>query len=117
MKHWHLIAYDIRDPHRLRRVHYYISKRATALQRSVFVVRAKPVELKALLDGIRERVNDHADDVRVYPVWRPETFWTSGQQAAAVAGMYGADRRDDKQRRATGFFGKLLAGIRKGEKK
>ncbi|MCB1717182.1 MAG: CRISPR-associated endonuclease Cas2 [Candidatus Competibacteraceae bacterium] len=84
MKDWYLIAYDIRAPNRLRQVHYYLRKRALAMQQSVFFIEATPTELAEVLDTIAGFIKKNSDDVRAYPVPHPSQVWLSGR--AAVQG-------------------------------
>ena len=88
-KQWFVLAYDVRDPKRLRRLHYFLKKRALPLQRSVFLVHKKPSELNHLLQGVRQRVRMNEDDVRLYPVVSPHSIWVAGIQSQAMDGLYG----------------------------
>jgi len=74
MARW-VIAYDIADPERLRRVHDYLKRRAFHLQYSVFLADASDSTLGDLLDDLRVLIDEGADDIRVYripasPWWR-----------------------------------------------
>jgi len=80
---WYLLAYDIRDPKRLQRVHYYLRKRALAAQQSVFFLHATDAELNQTLDEIAQRIHRHQDDVRAYPISHPADVWLTGQSAVA----------------------------------
>lgn len=80
---WYLLAYDIRDPRRLRRVHYYLRKRALAVQQSVFFLHATDAELQRTLDEVAKRIHRHLDDVRAYPISHPAEVWLAGQSAVA----------------------------------
>lgn len=80
---WYLLAYDIRDPKRLQRVHYYLRKRALAAQQSVFFIHATDAELQQTLDGVAKRIHKHLDDVRAYPISHPAEVWLTGQSAVA----------------------------------
>lgn len=82
-RNWYLLAYDIRDPRRLQRVHYYLRKRALAAQQSVFFVHATETELKEMLDGVAQRIHRHSDDVRAYPISHPAEVWLAGQSPVA----------------------------------
>jgi len=83
-----LLAYDIRNPRRLRRVHYFVKKRGVALQKSVFLLRADQDELALLSRGIKKLVNEKEDDVRLYPVRHPGKLWSAGTQQNRVDGLY-----------------------------
>ena len=89
-KHWFVLAYDVREQKRLRRLHYYLKKRALPLQRSVFLLHKKPSELSRILQGVRERTHKNEDDVRLYPVVSPHSIWAAGQQSDVLAGLYGS---------------------------
>lgn len=78
-KSW-LVAYDIREPRRLRRIHRHLRKEGASVQYSVFVVEANDrgmdrlvVELQALVAPV--------DDVRAYHVPERCEVWTLGKQA------------------------------------
>ena len=61
-----LIAYDIRQPARLRRVHKYLSNLGYALQYSLFVADLNQTELEQLKQEMRKRADADQDDVRLY---------------------------------------------------
>jgi CRISPR-associated protein Cas2 len=88
MTQWSLIAYDIRDPKRLRRVHAYLRQRAQALQFSVFLLETEESALRTILDGVRQRADTRHDDIRLYAVTDPSAVWSAGTQQAALAGLY-----------------------------
>lgn len=88
MKSWYIIAYDIREPKRLRRLHYFLKKNAIALQNSVFLVKADTNYLKYLQNNLEKLINIRDDDVRIYPVLHPDTLWAAGKQASAFQHMY-----------------------------
>jgi CRISPR-associated protein Cas2 len=88
MTHWSLIAYDIREPKRLRRVHAYLRKRAQALQLSVFILEAEESQLNAILADLRKRADNRCDDIRLYAVKNPAAVWSAGNQNARLAGLY-----------------------------
>lgn len=88
-KQWFVLAYDVREPKRLRRLHYYLKKRALPLQRSVFLLHKKPSELNRVLQGVRQRTHKNEDDVRLYPVVSPNSIWAAGTQSNVLAGLYG----------------------------
>lgn len=90
-RHWYLIAYDVRDERRLRRVHYYLRKRATALQRSVFIVHTDQEGLSEVEQGLRERADPRVDDLRLYAIPGPAAVWAAGAQSLAFDGLYGPE--------------------------
>lgn len=91
MKHWYLIAYDIREPKRLRRVHYCLRKQALALQKSVFAIETDPIHLEEVLARVREIADAHEDDIRLYSIPGPAALWTAGQQEHKLTGLHGGE--------------------------
>ncbi|MGQ0656650.1 MAG: CRISPR-associated endonuclease Cas2 [Chromatiales bacterium] len=63
-----LIAYDITDPDRLRRVHRFIRRRAVPVQYSVFAAEDTPARMGQLRSELAEIIDPRTDDVRIYPV-------------------------------------------------
>jgi CRISPR-associated protein Cas2 len=63
-----LVAYDIRDPKRLRRVHRFMVNWGTSLQFSVFAVEARAKDLARLKAGLFKRINPDEDDLRIYAI-------------------------------------------------
>lgn len=61
-----LIAYDIRNAARLRRVHKYLSNLGHALQYSLFVADLSADELDELKQEMQSRADADHDDVRLY---------------------------------------------------
>jgi CRISPR-associated protein Cas2 len=95
LNHWYLIAYDVREPKRLRQVHYYLRKRALAVQKSVFILQTDPAGLTETLAGLSERVLERDDDLRLYAIPGPGALWAAGRQAANLGGLYGASAGAD----------------------
>lgn len=67
MAHY-LVCYDIADPKRLGRVHRRIVKHAMFVQLSVYYLQGDRQVLEALLEDLREVIDEGCDDVRAYPV-------------------------------------------------
>lgn len=63
-----LIAYDIKSPKRLSRLHRLIKARAIAVQYSVFMFKGRAADLGNLFGEIRQLVDPKVDDVRAYPI-------------------------------------------------
>ncbi len=61
-----LIAYDITDPRRLRRLHAFLRKHAVPVQYSVFHFEGSAAQMGRLLQSIGERIDPDSDDVRAY---------------------------------------------------
>lgn len=58
-----LVAYDIRDDVRLRRVHDVVRSHGDRLQYSVFLCDLTPIERLNLKTALREVMNQHLDSV------------------------------------------------------
>jgi CRISPR-associated protein Cas2 len=64
----YLVCYDVADPRRLQRVHYYLKHHALAVQYSVFLARVSERQLQSFLAGVAARIEPQEDDVRAYPL-------------------------------------------------
>jgi CRISPR-associated protein Cas2 len=70
----YLVCYDIADPKRLGRVHRLLREQGIPVQYSVFTAQLTTKELGRIIAGLVERIDERADDVRIYPLPnRPET--------------------------------------------
>jgi CRISPR-associated protein Cas2 len=78
-KAW-LVAYDIRDDRRLRRLHRQMRKLGVPAQYSVFVVEADDVGIRAILQRIGRLIDESVDDVRAYHLPETATVWSLGTQ-------------------------------------
>ncbi len=87
---WYLIAYDIRDPRRLRRLHRALRAEALAVQRSLFLVAGSVPVVERLLDRLETLIDPRVDDLRAYPVAAPDCLWLSGQRPLQ-GGLLGDD--------------------------
>jgi len=74
----YLICYDIADPARLQKVHRYWKERAMAVQYSVFAGAFTPAALWRHVAGLRDLIDDDADDVRIYTVPRGARIYLAG---------------------------------------
>ena len=63
-----IVAYDVRQPRRLSRVHRLLKKHAVPVQYSVFWYEGTAVEVQRLFFQIAAVVDRRADDVRAYRV-------------------------------------------------
>lgn len=70
LPHWRLLAYDVRDPRRLRRVHKALARRALFVQESVAACLATQTGLEETLAAARQ-VLAPADDLRAWTVTDP----------------------------------------------
>lgn len=107
-KHWYIIAYDIRDPKRLRRTHYYLKKRAVALQKSVFLLKADSGSLEGVLAGIKNLAHDREDDIRLYPVPNPHAIWVAGKQADALHNLFSGSPKQQPASLLGGLLNKIF---------
>ena len=64
----YVIAYDISDPLRLRRVHKLLLAHAIALQYSVFYARLETQQLEELVVKLRDRIAPRVDKLSLYRV-------------------------------------------------
>ena len=90
------MAYDIREPRRLRRVHRCLRKLGLPAQYSAFTVEADDTQITAHLDRLERLIDCRVDDLRAYhlparcPVWRlgrqgwPDGLILAPQQAARL---------------------------------
>ncbi len=113
MKRWYLLAYDVRDPRRLQRVHYFLSRQALALQHSVFLVKENQAGLQAMLKGIKDRVNSREDDVRLYPISHPNVIWAAGKQVDVMTGLYSGVSKKHRKQKPQNLLNRLLNSITK----
>jgi CRISPR-associated protein Cas2 len=67
----YLLAYDIRDPGRLRRVHKVASSFGDPLQYSVFVCDQTAAELINLKAGLLRHMNTQVDSVGIFDLGPP----------------------------------------------
>jgi CRISPR-associated protein Cas2 len=106
-RNW-LIAYDIGEPRRLKRVHRLLREHATPVQYSVFATRCSPAKIGVIRAGVAKLIAPREDDVRFYPVPEPAHLVVFGRKAlpeglrllegasslmlAPLAGRHGGDR-------------------------
>lgn len=76
-KSW-IVAYDIADPRRLRKVHRLMQKYGVPMQYSAFNVVLSDPQMTALLDELQALIDDRADDVRAYHLPASCKVWTAG---------------------------------------
>ena len=78
--HRYLIAYDIRDPRRLGRVHRHLRKSGLPVQYSVFTAWLTERKLLRVIDGLEAIICDSEDDIRIYPLPAQADSVCLGQQ-------------------------------------
>ncbi len=75
----YVVAYDIRDARRWRRVYACLKRRGVRLQYSVFLVRSGKVGMDRILAQLSDVIDPRRDDVRIYPVpAAAEWTWIGG---------------------------------------
>lgn len=78
-KHW-LVAYDIGDQHRLRRIHKYMCGVGVPVQYSVFSVIANDRRIRDILDDLQVLIAPDNDDIRAYHLPEQSCLWILGAQ-------------------------------------
>lgn len=73
-----LIAYDIRNPRRLARVHRFLKREAVPVQYSVFAARGSLADMRRLAEELRGRIDERTDDIRIYPIPDNPLVYTFG---------------------------------------
>lgn len=91
--HAWLIAYDIRCPRRLKRMHYHLSKRALFVQESLAVLRCDLETLETLIDALGAHFDPKTDDLRAWRVDWPDGAWITGPDARGSLLMAQTPRR------------------------
>ena len=64
----YLIAYDIAEPRRLRRVARWLEKKACRCQKSVFLFRGQHEDVVQLLDELQPLIDANADVVQAWSI-------------------------------------------------
>lgn len=103
VKCW-LVAYDIREPRRLRKVHRLLKVEGGSVQYSAFGVSADDRQLQALLQRVAALIDARADDVRAYHVPARTPVWALGRQLLPEGVVVGSDE-------ALRLLGAVLAGV------
>jgi CRISPR-associated protein Cas2 len=87
----YLIAYDIRSPRRLVRVHKALSRVGYHMQYSVFAADLAEWERIKLVARLRRLISEREDDVRLYLVpTEPRGAWRGPLPASALFSVSGA---------------------------
>lgn len=72
---WYVLAYDIREAQRLRRLQRVMSRHTAFLQRSVYLFCGTGERLLTLVRETLELVRFGEDDVRIYVLSDPDELW------------------------------------------
>lgn len=81
---WYLVAYDIRHPRRLQKVHKQLKKQGgLPLQKSVFAWLGGNNRRDRLIRALEKRIHSEEDDIRLYPIASLEAIdmWGNTGQA------------------------------------
>jgi len=117
---WYLLAYDVTEPRRLKRLHYRLSKHRQAMpqQKSVFLVEGDRQTVDAVLNMVGKIIHDREDDVRAYPVQHPSQLWLHGQTnirgATVQTGQRDKPARKSPGGERRGVVGSLLSRLMGG---
>jgi CRISPR-associated protein Cas2 len=111
-KQWYMLAYDIRDEKRLKRLHYVIRKEAIAMQQSVFLIHADQQQLQKIRTLVDKNTHTQQDDVRLYPLTHPDSMWMAGTQQRALDGIFTA--KPTRKKREKGLL-RLIGRLFKHE--
>lgn len=74
-----VIAYDLRDPRRIARLHRFLKELAVPVQYSVFAAVGSPAQMQALARQIEGMIDPKADDVRLYALPQNSIAFTIGR--------------------------------------
>lgn len=91
----YLVAYDIADPKRLRRVHKLLTKWGCPVQYSVFTVDLDKSALERLSTALQRLVSASEDDVRIYRMPKGAGIWFGAAphgDGIVLTGHAGIDR-------------------------
>jgi len=67
-RYLYIVAYDIADPKRLRKVHKVVKRHATGGQKSAFECFLSGTERKQLISSCRSIINESEDRLALIPV-------------------------------------------------
>lgn len=82
----YLLAYDVRDESRLKRVHKATQKKCIALQRSVFLYSGKGAKLQRLMSTLSDEIDRSEDDLRLYAISSLQSLWFLTSKHPPISG-------------------------------
>jgi len=91
---WYMIAYDIADDKRLKRVHRKLKKEAMAVQKSVFFIKGTERDINFLMDKVALSMNLDEDNLKAYPILEPDKVWTNGTNPLAQGSTISFSSKD-----------------------
>jgi len=83
----YVLAYDVRDVRRLRRVHRTMSRKTVFLQRSLYLFQGAGAELGALVREATKLLEQGLDDLRLYALAGPDDLWFLCGGAPPLTGL------------------------------
>lgn len=98
---WYVIAYDIRDPQRLRRVQRLLRSCGYTLQESVFAWEGDHRQLADLKQQLLRLIRENEDDVRGYPMLAGHDILWWGALVLPLGIVDESSPRIDRQTRFT----------------
>ena len=76
-----IIAYDIRDDKRLRKMAKLLENEALRVQFSVFYIKCDKKKLFEIIDKIKKIIDEEEDDVRIYKINLSKTLFLQKSQS------------------------------------
>lgn len=107
----HLLAYDVREPKRLRAVQRLTARACLALQRSVYLFDGSGSDLSELLRAIQGRMKRTEDNLRLYRLSGKSDIWFP---SGPLPAMPGVGEFKAKRRARNSLWGNLFAIFKKG---
>lgn len=84
---WYVVAYDVSEPRRLRRVQRITSQHGAFLQRSVYLFSGEGAALAEVLREAAGVLEQGQDDLRVYALSGPDDLWFLCGEAPPLTGV------------------------------
>jgi CRISPR-associated protein Cas2 len=75
-----LLAHDICEPKRLRRVWQYLRQEGVRMQHSVYLLKGDRLAIERVMEQLRSLIDERCDDVRIYPLTENTRLWGLGTQ-------------------------------------
>ena len=79
-----LLAYDIRDPKRLTRLHRYMKKQGIPMQYSVFLLYATARQIENIKQEVCAIIDERKDDVRIYHLGNEPHYTAIGKSLIPI---------------------------------
>jgi len=110
MSAWFLVAYDVIDPRRLRRIHRLLRGQGAWVQRSVFLVPGTSEQVQCLMDELAHLAHLREDDLRAWPITEPSEIWYAGLpvEALPLVGLVPLPALTQRARQDRGWVARVL---------